>query len=620
MQIGFPLHRCCHLHLQPPPLKLPSSTTTTTTSLSSVHRVVPFVSSSSTSLSTSDLAADPADSPTAAFRDYQDLFASQRSETAEPIVLRPVHGSVPADFPIGTYYLAGPGIFSDDHGSTVHPLDGHGYLRAFDFRGGDGGACWYSARYVATEAQREEREAATGRWRFTHRGPFSVLQSGRRVGNLKVMKNVANTSVLGWGRRLMCLWEGGDPYEVDPVTLETVGPVDLVGHDRGGRRRRDRGRGAGAGVGVEVAAHFLKPVLRGVFNMPRKRLLAHYKIDTKRSRLLMLSCNAEDMLLPRSTFTFYEFDYNYELKQKKEFVIPDHLMIHDWAFTDNHYILLGNRIKLDIPGSLLAVSGLHPMIAALAVNPSKPTTPIYVLPRFCQEQGRNWSAPIEVPWQKWALHVGNAFEEKDGTGNLKIQLQASVCSYQWFNFQKMFGYNWHTGELDPSFMNIVNEEEFMLPHLVQVSVELDKKGACCGCSIADLSSRWKKPADFPAINPAFSGKRNTFIYAGSSSGTRRFLPCFPFDSVVKLNSLDGSVKSWSAGNRTFIGEPIFVPKGVEEDDGYVLVVEYAVSKRMCYLVILDARRIGEVGEVVAKLEVPQNLTFPIGFHGFWANR
>lgn len=39
--------------------------------------------------------------------------------------------------------------------------------------------------------------------------------------------------------------------------------------------------------------------------MPAKRLLAHYKIDPKKNRLLMVACNAEDMLLPRSNFTFY---------------------------------------------------------------------------------------------------------------------------------------------------------------------------------------------------------------------------------------------------------------------------------------------------------------------------
>lgn len=39
--------------------------------------------------------------------------------------------------------------------------------------------------------------------------------------------------------------------------------------------------------------------------MPPMRLLSHYKIDAHRDRLLILSCNAEDMLLPRSNFTFY---------------------------------------------------------------------------------------------------------------------------------------------------------------------------------------------------------------------------------------------------------------------------------------------------------------------------
>lgn len=39
--------------------------------------------------------------------------------------------------------------------------------------------------------------------------------------------------------------------------------------------------------------------------MPARRLLAHYKIDPERNRLLMVACNAEDMLLPRSNFTFY---------------------------------------------------------------------------------------------------------------------------------------------------------------------------------------------------------------------------------------------------------------------------------------------------------------------------
>ncbi|KAK1286212.1 hypothetical protein QJS10_CPB20g01432 [Acorus calamus] len=485
----------------PPPTKLsslktthPSSSFSSSSSLTAnPPPVAPLTDEKPTRHRPTDTATD--DTEFTAFWDYQHLFMSQRSEAVEPVILRVVEGAVPRDFPSGTYYLAGPGLFSDDHGSTVHPLDGHGYLRSFSIDGG-AGEVRFKARYVETEAQAEELDQETGKWRFTHRGPFSVLKGGRRVGNVKVMKNVANTSVLCWGGRLLCMWEGGDPYEIDPRTLATRGRFDII---------------------------------LGVFKMPEKRILSHYKIDEKRGRLLIMSCRAEDMLLPRSNFTFYELDSDFKLLQKRDFTIPDHLMIHDWAFTDTHYILVGNRIKLDIPG-----------------------------------------------------------------------------------------YDWKSGKLDPAFMNAVKGEESLLPHLFQISIKMDKKGKCQDCSIT-ASEQWKKPSDFPAINPSFSGIKNSHIYVATTSRFRKHLPHFPFDSVAKLEcDLDKPVAIWSTGNRRFIGEPVFVPKGVEEDDGYVLVVEYAISVQRCYLVILDARRIGRDDAVVAKLEVPKHLNFPLGFHGFWA--
>lgn len=48
-----------------------------------------------------------------------------------------------------------------------------------------------------------------------------------------------------------------------------------------------------------------------------------------------------------------EYDSNFKVLGKQEFSIPDHLMIHDWAFTDTHYILFANRIKLDVVGRLI---------------------------------------------------------------------------------------------------------------------------------------------------------------------------------------------------------------------------------------------------------------------------
>lgn len=114
---------------------------------------------------------------------------------------------------------------------------------------------------------------------------------------------------------------------------------------------------------------------------------------------------------------------------------------------------------------------------------------------------------------------------------------------------------------------------------MQVSIKLDAENNCEECSVKPMK-KWKKSSDFPVINPAFSGKKNKYVYAASSLGSRKALPHFPFDTVVKLDLSSDSVQTWSVGSRRFIGEPIFVPKGdndgdeeEEEEDGYLLVVE-----------------------------------------------
>lgn len=90
---------------------------------------------------------------------------------------------------------------------------------------------------------------------------------------------------------------------------------------------------------------------------------------------------------------------------------------------------------------MAAVCGLSPMISALSVNPSKSTSPIYLLPRSPDKSFgyRDWRVPVEAPSQMWLLHVGNAFEVMDDNGNLEVQVHACCCSYQWFNFKRMFG-------------------------------------------------------------------------------------------------------------------------------------------------------------------------------------
>ncbi|XP_052625543.1 carotenoid cleavage dioxygenase 7, chloroplastic isoform X2 [Lactuca sativa] len=583
----------------------------------------------STSTPSQQLSSSSQNEKISAYWDYQFLFMSQRSETDNPINLRIVEGSIPSDFPQGTYYLTGPGIFKDDHGSSVHPFDGHGYLRAFTFDGAKGEVT-FMAKYVKTTAQVKERDRDTGKWGFNHRGTFSTLKNKRKFGDTTVMKNVANTNVLRWNDRLFCLWEGGPPHEIQSVSLDTIGEFDLINDSDCLPMPSTNVRDTvdGGEIILDLVSSIVKPILYGVFKMPAKRLLAHYKIDASRNRLLMLACNAEDLLLPRSTFTFYEFDSNFKIQQKQEFRIPEHLMVHDWSFTDSHYILFGNRIKLDILGAMSAIGGYTPMVSALLVNHSKSTSPIYLLPRFPEHaQGRDWKVPIEAPLHMWMLHMGNASEERDHKGNKQIQIQASGCSYKWFNFQKMFdfmviktGYDWQSGKVDPWVMNEDKGENKLSSRLIKVSIELDAIGNCEKCCVGNLNDEWKQATDFPVINQEFGGSNNTYMYAAATSGVRQDLPYFPFDTVVKFNTVNNSIQTWYVGSRRFIGEPMFVSKGSVEDDGYILVVEYAVSEQKSYLVILDAKRIGETTAMVARLEVPKYLNFPLGFHGVWASK
>jgi len=115
----------------------------------------------------------------------------------------------------------------------------------------------------------------------------------------------------------------------------------------------------------------------------------------------------------------------------------------------------------------------------------------------------------------------------------------------------------------------------MLYNMMQVSIKLDSDNNCQECDVKPMK-KWKKSSDFPATNPAFSGKKNKYLYAATTLGSRKTLPCFPFDTVVKLDLDTDSAQTWTAGRRRFIGEPIFVPKGDGEDDGYLLVVEVSI--------------------------------------------
>jgi all-trans-8'-apo-beta-carotenal 15,15'-oxygenase len=85
--------------------------------------------------------------------------------------------------------------------------------------------------------------------------------------------------------------------------------------------------------------------------------------------------------------------------------------------------------------------------------------------------------------------------------------------------------------------------------------------------------------------------------------------------VVKLDLETGAEKTYSVAPRGFTGEPIFVanPEGINEDDGWLLILVYNAATHGSELVILEAKELNPL----AKIPLP--LHIPYGLHGSWTD-
>lgn len=127
-----------------------------------------------------------------------------------------VIGHVPADLE-GVFVRTGPNPRYAPRG-RYHWFDGDGMLHAVRF---EGGRASYRNRWVRTKAF--QKEAAAGQGLYT-----GVMEhpGGNEPVNRKglPLKDSSNTSVHFHNGRLLSLWYlAGDPYAVDPHTLETYG-------------------------------------------------------------------------------------------------------------------------------------------------------------------------------------------------------------------------------------------------------------------------------------------------------------------------------------------------------------------------------------------------------------
>ncbi|MCA9634687.1 MAG: carotenoid oxygenase family protein [Myxococcales bacterium] len=305
-----------------------------------------------------------------------------------------IDGAIPGPLRGGRLLSNGPG-WTVIGGRVAHPFDGHGYVRAFEFR--EDGGVRLRARFVGTRVYRDE--AAAGR--ILYRGLATNVEGGRRR-NLGLRsgapRNVANTTITRWGDRLIAGWEGGTPHALDAESLETLGEETFGGLIAG------------------------------------QATLAHMRKDAARGRLVL--CSSAGARNPR--LTFRELDVDGALVASRSVTIPGSLFIHDFVITPNWYVISGNPMRLKLGALAQMLSGGGTLLDAVAADEARPGV-LHLIPR----SGVGPARTVRLPDHAFVVHFGGAFE-RDGA------VIVDACAFRSYTFGEEFGYRGPNAPFDPA--------------------------------------------------------------------------------------------------------------------------------------------------------------------------
>lgn len=262
----------------------------------------------------------------------------------------------------GSFYRNGPNPQYAPRGH-YHWFGGDGMVHAFHV---EDGRVAYRNRWVRTIKWQKEREA--GRSLFS---AFNPLDNDDSVAGLET-DGVANTNIIWHGGKLLALEEGHAPFELDPHTLESIGP-----HIYGGK-------------------------LKGP-------MTAHPKIDPENGEMLFFGYNANGTISEHMTFSVVDRDG--KLLRSESFEAPYASMVHDFVVTRDHVIFP----IMPLTGSLERAFKGGPLYAW---EPEKGSH-IGIMPRNGTVKDLKWFRGEA----SYVFHPMNAFAGDDG------KIVCDVCEY-----------------------------------------------------------------------------------------------------------------------------------------------------------------------------------------------
>ncbi len=213
-------------------------------------------------------------------------FAPLRMECDAPDL--EVEGEIPKDL-AGSFYRNGANPQFAPRGQD-HWFAGDGMIHAFHI---ENGRVAYRNRWLRTVKWKLEHEAGEALF-----APFDPMHSDPGVMGMET-DGLANTNVVWHAGRLMALEEAHAPFELDPDTLESIGPWTFEGKLTG-------------------------------------PMTAHPKIDAETGEMLFFGYNADGQISEH--MSFHVVDRSGKLVRSEHFRAPYAAMVHDFMVTRDHII------------------------------------------------------------------------------------------------------------------------------------------------------------------------------------------------------------------------------------------------------------------------------------------
>ena len=307
-------------------------------------------------------------------------------------------------------------------------------------------------------------------------------------------------------------------------------------------------------------------------------MTAHPKLDPVSGEMVFFGYAAKGRFTP--DVMLHVADGDGRLQRSQRLLAPYPSMVHDFVVTPRWIVLP----IFPLTGSMeRAMKGAPPY----AWEPDKGTHVALVAREGSVEDVRWFSAdPCYV------FHPMNAFDTPDG----KL-----VCDMMKYPVAPLFPLpdGRRTGDESP------------VARLVRWT--FDPHGATDGFIEQPLDDH---PGEFPRLDERYTGLpyRHGYFQAGAVTDVaeqRREARA----GVAHIDHQSGAVDIWRPEPGDHCGEPLFVPRhpDAEEGDGFVLSVVFRAATQCSDLAVFDARHIGDGPLALAHL----SHRVPAGFHGNW---